>query len=79
MNCSFPKNELMKKKWEHNMRREGWKASPHSYLCSAHFADCHFDRTGQTVRLREGAVPTIFMFPPHLQPKQVKSRKVLMV
>ncbi|XP_042188473.1 THAP domain-containing protein 2-like isoform X2 [Callorhinchus milii] len=40
-----------------------------------HFESTCFDRTGQTRRLREDAVPTIFDFPPHLQDKKLPTRK----
>jgi len=40
--------------WEHAMHRENFRASKWSCVCSTHFtADC-FNRTGQTVRLKEG-------------------------
>ena len=48
------------------MRRENWKPTKSSILCSDHFrAEC-LDRTGQTCRVKEDAVPTIFNFPEHL-------------
>ena len=48
------------------MRRDHWTPKPHSTLCSDHFEEKHFDRTGQTTWLRADAVPTLFNFPRHL-------------
>ncbi|XP_061522060.1 2-oxo-4-hydroxy-4-carboxy-5-ureidoimidazoline decarboxylase [Phycodurus eques] len=53
----FPKNEVMRRKWERAVRRKGFSASSSSMLCSEHFRPEDFDRTGQTVRLRDGTVP----------------------
>ena len=50
-------------KWVRNLRRQDFKPSRYTVLCSAHFEASCFDRTGQTVRLREDAEPTIFDFP----------------
>jgi len=72
--CRFPKDEEIRRQWVVNVRRENWKATDSSVLCSSHFEEGCFDRTGQTVRLRDGAIPTIFDFPQHLQPKPVKQR-----
>ncbi|KAG8595048.1 hypothetical protein GDO81_001405 [Engystomops pustulosus] len=51
------------KKWVTNMRRDTFKPSCKAVLCSDHFEECCFDRTGQTIRLRIDAVPTVFSFP----------------
>jgi len=75
--CSFPKDLALRKKWEHNVRRDNWTATVCSCLCSAHFDEMCFDRTGQTVRLRDGSVPTVFSYPAHLQPKETKTRSTL--
>ncbi|KAM7307081.1 hypothetical protein ISCGN_010717 [Ixodes scapularis] len=53
--------------WVVNLKRDKWKPSPGSRLCSDHFDDSCFDRTGARTRLRSGAVPTLFNFPEHLQ------------
>ncbi|KAK0132535.1 THAP domain-containing protein 6 [Merluccius polli] len=63
----FPKNGERRKKWEVALRRDGFAASNRSLLCSEHFRSEDFDRTGQTVRVKDGVVPTIFNFPAHLQ------------
>jgi len=48
--------------WVSNMRRGNWLPGIHSCICSLHFEESCFDRTGQTVRLRSGCAPTIFDF-----------------
>lgn len=63
----FPQNAEKRRQWELALRRDGFVASKSSKLCSEHFRSEDFDRTGQTVRLRAGVVPTIFNFPAHLQ------------
>ncbi|XP_028438376.1 THAP domain-containing protein 6-like [Perca flavescens] len=63
----FPKNKDVRKKWEVAMRREGFTATCSSVLCSHHFKEEDFDRTGQIVRLRDGVIPSVFSFPVHLQ------------
>lgn len=63
----FPKDSVRKRNWEVALRREGFSASSSSALCSKHFKPEDFDRTGQTVRLKDGAVPSVFSFPAHLQ------------
>ncbi|XP_034088487.1 THAP domain-containing protein 6-like, partial [Gymnodraco acuticeps] len=61
----FPKDKDMRKKWEVALRREGFTASESSVICSEHFKQDEFDRTGQIVRLRDGVIPSIFSFPDH--------------
>ncbi|KAM4650595.1 THAP domain-containing protein 7 [Discoglossus pictus] len=62
----FPKEESRRQLWvsavtsSHAAAGSDWTPSVHSSLCSQHFHDKQFDRTGQTVRLRDSAVPTIF-------------------
>ncbi|CAK6959876.1 THAP domain-containing protein 6-like [Scomber scombrus] len=63
----FPKDKGLRKQWETGLRREGFSATPSSMLCSEHFRPEDFDRTGQTVRIRDGSIPSVFCFPAHLQ------------
>ncbi|KAM9332418.1 uncharacterized protein KZ484_017525 isoform 2-T2 [Pholidichthys leucotaenia] len=57
----FPKNEERRRHWAGLMQRpQGWAPKSYHVVCSAHFRDEDFDRTGQTVRLRDGVVPSIF-------------------
>jgi hypothetical protein len=71
----FPHRRLaVLKQWINNVRREGFKPSKTAVLCSEHFTPDCFDRTGQTVRLRQDVVPTLFSLPLHLH-KVVKTRK----
>ncbi|KAM4706423.1 THAP domain-containing protein 1-like [Discoglossus pictus] len=48
--------------WVTNMGRDQFKPSSKAVLCSDHFEEFCFDRTGQTIRLRTDAVPTVFTF-----------------
>ncbi|KAK6488496.1 DNA transposase THAP9 [Huso huso] len=64
---SFPKDPLRRKLWRAAVRRRTpdkklWEPGKNSFLCSRHFKPETFDRTGQTVRLRDHAVPTEFNF-----------------
>ncbi|XP_059912266.1 THAP domain-containing protein 6-like [Gadus macrocephalus] len=63
----FPKDKDVRKKWEVALRRERFTASDYSVVCSQHFKQADFDRTGQIVRLRDGVIPSLFRFPVHLQ------------
>ncbi|XP_035238755.1 THAP domain-containing protein 6-like [Anguilla anguilla] len=63
----FPKAKELRRQWEVAVRREDFSASQSSLLCSEHFKPEDFDRTGQTVRIRDGAKPSVFIFPTHIQ------------
>ena len=60
------------------MRRDKWRPTTNTVLCSKHFADEDFEPESehrQKRDLRKTAVPTIFDYPEHLQPKRPKLRK----
>lgn len=57
--------------WVRESRRDK-EPSQFSVLCNIHFDERWIDRTGQTVRLRVGAVPEKFALPQHLQVRVLK-------
>ncbi|XP_077467937.1 THAP domain-containing protein 6-like isoform X2 [Stigmatopora argus] len=71
----FPKERRIRRQWEAALRRKKFVASDHSVVCSAHFKPEDFDRTGQTVRLRIGATPSIFSIPTDLTTPESKRSK----
>ncbi len=67
-NSRFPADPERKKKWVQNIHREDWEPRSNSRLCSDHFKEECFVRTGKVVKLRNDAVPTRFKsFPKHLK------------
>ncbi|XP_018426529.1 PREDICTED: THAP domain-containing protein 2-like [Nanorana parkeri] len=65
----FPSNPERRKLWLSLLNREHFIPSLHTFLCSKHFEETCFDRTGQTVRLRANTIPTIFIYPDHMLEK----------
>lgn len=58
----FPRGEYLRKKWldaidieNINPRHKNW------HLCSLHFEEKWFNRTRDVIRLREGAIPSLFV------------------
>lgn len=62
----FPKDDIRRKTWVTSLKRDKFIPTSTTVLCSDHFDDSCFDRTGQTVRLKSSAVPTLFQFSGHL-------------
>ncbi|GBO09442.1 hypothetical protein AVEN_12250-1 [Araneus ventricosus] len=73
----FPKDEERRKIWEIKIRRENFKATKSSRLCSKHFSPDSFDREklGGTW-LKKTAVPTVFNFDKHVVERKI-TRKPL--
>lgn len=67
----FPKDEEIRKKWEHAVRRKGWTSTSASSLCSIHFRAEDLDTTSPfRTYVKKGAVPSIFpSHPAYLQPE----------
>ncbi|XP_061784681.1 THAP domain-containing protein 6 isoform X3 [Nerophis lumbriciformis] len=63
----FPKEKELRRQWEVAARKKGFSATKSSVLCSEHFKPHDIDATGQTVRIREGARPSVFNFQYRLQ------------
>lgn len=56
----FPLEKTRREAWIRAVGKENWQPTSASAICSQHFAPEDMDLTGQTRRLRQGAVPTIF-------------------
>lgn len=60
--CRFPKDKVLRRLWTVALRRRHFKPNDRSVICSRHFRTEDFDLTGQTTRLRERVVPSVFAF-----------------
>ncbi|XP_032831685.2 DNA transposase THAP9 [Petromyzon marinus] len=57
----LPKDKDMRMRWIAAIHRERWQPTHSTSICSAHFVEGDFDRTSLVyVRIRPGAVPSIF-------------------
>ncbi|CAL1587603.1 unnamed protein product [Knipowitschia caucasica] len=64
--------------WKKALRRD-FEITKYTLICSAHFEEKDMDRTGQTTRLREGVVPSVFNFPledAEEQPRRSKRKRI---
>ncbi|XP_075713521.1 DNA transposase THAP9 isoform X2 [Rhinoderma darwinii] len=79
----FPRsNPALLDKWCRAMKRatstgELWMPSRYQRLCSLHFQQSCFDTTGQTKRLRDDVIPSIFNFPQNTQKSEESECRVL--
>lgn len=66
-------------RWVAACRRQNWKPTTYSVICSAHFKKGDYQiRPGASKQyLKEDAVPSAFNFPDHLKTKERKARRVL--
>uniref|UniRef100_A0A3B3R017 THAP domain-containing protein 6-like n=1 Tax=Paramormyrops kingsleyae TaxID=1676925 RepID=A0A3B3R017_9TELE len=65
----FPNDKVRRQAWTAALRRKGFEPQSRTVICSCHFKPEDFDRTGQTTRLKEGAIPSVFKFPDRLSKK----------
>ena len=56
----FPADSARREEWLRNLMRPDWSPSKYSRLCSLHFTDDCFDKSGERVLLKKASVPTIF-------------------
>jgi len=58
----FQEKKHVASKWTQfvQQHKPHWKPGQWHYVCSKHFAAEDFDKTGQTTRVRENAVPSVF-------------------
>ena len=61
--------------WVRALRRNGFKPTKSSLICSKHFREDDFHQGEKRRKLKSNAVPTIFDFPAHLQKAPTPSRR----
>lgn len=80
--CSFPDENKQKErrlKWIQAVKRKDFVPKKSTKLCSKHFKPSDYVPAvvSGNLRLKKDAVPTVFDFPEHLQPKEVCERRPL--
>ncbi|XP_035517341.1 THAP domain-containing protein 6-like [Morone saxatilis] len=70
----FPKDKVKRKAWKAALRRRDFEPNDRSVICSCHFKTEDFDMTGQTTRLKEGVIPSVFIFSDRLRKVPSKPR-----
>ncbi|KAL0966330.1 hypothetical protein UPYG_G00293970 [Umbra pygmaea] len=71
---SFPSDKQRRQSWTIALRREGFEPKTAPYCAAVIFGLKILTKSGQTVRLRQGATPSIFKFPDHLSKQPSSSR-----
>ncbi|ELU01873.1 hypothetical protein CAPTEDRAFT_100147, partial [Capitella teleta] len=56
----IPMNPAKQREWHNALKNVECAFKKSTHVCSKHFREEDLDRTGATVRVREGVVPTIF-------------------
>uniref|UniRef100_A0A3Q4GLI9 THAP domain-containing protein 6-like n=1 Tax=Neolamprologus brichardi TaxID=32507 RepID=A0A3Q4GLI9_NEOBR len=70
----FPKDKVKRQLWKRALKRRDFEPNDRSVVCSCHFKAEDFDRTGQTTRIREGVIPSVFLFTRHLGKEHTATR-----
>lgn len=63
----------MRNRWEQSIQRKNWRSKSWERVCSAHFEKSCFSNSRKRY-LKDDAIPTLFDFAPHIQPKEKKFR-----
>ncbi|XP_076605085.1 THAP domain-containing protein 2-like [Chaetodon auriga] len=73
----FPKDKVKRQAWKTALRRKEFEPNDRSVICSCHFKAEDFDMTGQTTRIKEGVIPSVFIFsdPQNKVPNTSRSTK----
>jgi len=60
LQCSFPKDENLRRQWLAKVQHVDWQLSEYSVICSEHFNNEDFCYVWSQKRLRPRAVPSVF-------------------